>query len=354
MGDDKHNDDLPDGIDPEIEARVAALVLGDVSGPEVEELERMILEQPGLREYRGRLASLHGMLGEALVPGDEEEWKLSPDRRAQLPDAFLAADPVADAAVTGGFPVDPARERRIRSAGRRVMWSAAACFGLTLFLVTFLTQPWMAFETEPGVEKADRVTQESPAVSRSPMEVQESAGVAGAFSAEGEADPADGKINRLRIPLASKKMEESFRGSLEEHNILEADLGADDEVSADPVAPREEPGASRRKARAITESVPAPPAPEAASGSGLSNRPRNLPRAGQAAQAAELLQEPAEAPAQDFRTDDAPQLPREEKPEERRREVAFLGLGVLLGLALGLAFGLGLGRTWQRRAQSSH
>ena len=352
MGDDKHNDDLPDGIDPEIEARVAALVLGDVSGPEVEELERMILEQPGLQEYRGRLASLHGMLGEALVPGDEEEWKLSPDRRAQLPDAFLAADPLADAAVTGGFPVDPARERRIRSAGRRVMWSAAACFGLTLFLVTFLTQPWMAFETEPGVEKVDRVTQESLSVSRSPMEVQESVGVAGAFSAEGEADPADGKINRLRIPLASKKMEKASEDSLEEHDILEADLGVDDEASADPVAPREEPGASRRKARAITESVPAPPAPEAASA--LSNRPRDLPSAGQPAQAAELLQEPAEAPAQDFRTDDAPQLPREKKPEERRREVAFLGLGVLLGLALGLAFGLGLGRTWQRRAQSSH
>ena len=228
----------------------------------------------------------------------------------------------------------------------------AACFGLTLFLVTFLTQPWMAFETEPGPEKADRAAQESLSVSRSPLEVQESAELAGGYSVEGEADPADQKPGRFRTPLASKKMEKASEDSLEEHDILEADLGADDLALADPVAPPEEPGASRRKARAIAEPVPAPPAPEAAAA--FSNQPRGLPNAGQAAEAAELLQESAEGPAQDLRTDDAPQAPREKKPEGRKREVAFLGLGVLLGLALGLAFGLGLGRTWQRRAQSSH
>ena len=52
--------------------------------------------------------------------------------------------------------------------------------------------------------------------------------------------------------------------------------------------------------------------------------------------------------------EDSAQAITEEKEEGATREVAFLGLGVLLGLVLGLAFGLGLGRTWQRRTQSSH
>ena len=352
MGEDKHNDDLQDGIDPEIETRLAALVLGDVSGPEAEELERMISDDPRLEASRGRLVSLHGMLGESLVSENEEEWKLSPERRAQLLDTFAATHAPAAVEVAGPTLMDPARERRIRSAGRRVMWSVAACFGLTLFLVTFLTQPWMAFETEPGPEKADRAAQESRSVSRSPLEVQESAELAGGYSAEGEADPADQKPGRFRTPLASKKMEKASEDSLEEHDALEADLGADDLALADPVAPPEEPGASRRKARAIAEPVPAPPVTETAAA--LSNQPRDLPNTGQAVEAAELLQESAEGSARDLRTDDAPQAPREKKPEGRKREVAFLGLGVLLGLGLGLAFGLGLGRTWQRRAQSSH
>lgn len=352
MGDDKDNDDLHDGIGPEIEARVAALVLGDVSGPEAEELERMISEQPGLRDCRRRLASLHGMLGEALVPEDEEEWKLSPERRAQLLGTFAVTDPPAAVAEAGPFPVDPARERRIRRAGRRVMWSVAACFGLTLFLVTFLTQPWMAFETEPEKESSDQATPETLALSRAPMEVQEDAWVGEGFSAEGEADLAEGKPSRLRIPLASKKTGQASEDALKEHDVLEADLGADDLALADPATLSKETEVGSRKARAISEPVPAPPAPEAASA--LSNQPRDLPSAGQPAQAVELLEKAAEAPTRDPYTDDTPQPPRERESEGRRREVAFLGLGVLLGLALGLAFGLGLGRTWQRRAQSSH
>ena len=150
------------------------------------------------------------------------------------------------------------------------------------------------------------------------------------------------------MPLASRKKEQTLEDSLEEHDILEADLGADDVALADPVPPPAEPGASGRKARAIADSAPAPPA--VATPSALSERPRNLPSAVQPAQDAELLPESTETTTQGLRADDAPQLPSEKESEGRKREVAFLGLGVLLGLALGL----GLGRTWQRRAHSSH
>ena len=40
MGNDNYSDDLHDGMDPGAEARVVDLVLGEVSGPEAEELER--------------------------------------------------------------------------------------------------------------------------------------------------------------------------------------------------------------------------------------------------------------------------------------------------------------------------
>ena len=77
MSDDNYSDDLHDGI----ESRVVDLVLGEASGPEVEELERMVAEQPEVRAFKQRLESLHGLLGETLVPEDDEEWKLAPERR---------------------------------------------------------------------------------------------------------------------------------------------------------------------------------------------------------------------------------------------------------------------------------
>ena len=348
MRDDSDMDNLQDRIDPEIESRLAALVLGDLSAPQAEELERLILEHPGLRTCKERLASIHERLPEALVPQDEEEWKLSQERRARLLKTFAAPAPAG-----GSSPVNPARERRIRASGRRVMWSVAACFGLTLFLVTFLTQPWMALETGSRGEEHDRVTGGDRSVSRSSAEVEESGRVVEPSSARRGVDRADPKTNRLRIPLDSQKTEQPMKESAGEHGILEAEPRVAGAARVEPDAPPQKSGTSLPEARAIAESVPAPPAPPTPRT--LSKRPRALPGdARPPVQARELLKHPAEVPAHDSDPDEVFQGPAEEEPDGREREVAFLGLGALLGLSLGLAFGLGLGRTWHRRAQSSH
>ena len=348
MSDEKYSGEIHAWIEPEIEARVVAMILGEASDFEAEELERLMEERPEIQAFRRRLEAMHGLLGTALAPSDDEEWQLAPERRAALLAAIAQGEPREKMPLVEGEEVKRARERRIRKAGRRVIWAAAACFGLTLFLVVLLEQPRTVLETAPGKERAGEASPETLAVSGAPMEVQESVALKEGFSLQGSAAPADGKTDMLRMPLASRKKEQTLEDSREEHDILEADLGADDVALADPVAPREEPGASGRKARAIADSVPPPPA--VATPSTLSERPRNLPSTVQPAQDAEPLPQSTATTTQGLRVDDAPQLPSEKESEGRKREVAFLGLGVLLGLGLGL----GLGRTWQRRAHSSH
>ena len=46
------NDDLQSYIEPELEARIVALVLGEASAFEAEEMERLMEEMPELRSYR--------------------------------------------------------------------------------------------------------------------------------------------------------------------------------------------------------------------------------------------------------------------------------------------------------------
>ncbi len=150
MADDNYNGDLHDGIDHGIESRVVDLVLGEASGSEAEELESVVAEQPEVRACKQRLESLHGLLGETLVPEDDKEWKLAPERRRQLLEALALAGSPGKIPGMDAAAGERARERRIRRAGRRVMWSAAACFALTLFLVTLLTRPWVAFDSEAG------------------------------------------------------------------------------------------------------------------------------------------------------------------------------------------------------------
>ena len=84
MSDDNYSGDLHAWIEPEIEARVVALILGEASDFEAEELERMMEERPEIRMFKQRLESVHGLLGAALVPPDDDDWELAPERKTQL------------------------------------------------------------------------------------------------------------------------------------------------------------------------------------------------------------------------------------------------------------------------------
>jgi hypothetical protein len=91
-------DDLHTYIEPELEARITALVLGEVSEFDVEELERMIEQQPELQIFRRRMEAMHELLGETVKPEKDEAWQLSDDRRDQLRRTFARqAEPACKA-----------------------------------------------------------------------------------------------------------------------------------------------------------------------------------------------------------------------------------------------------------------
>lgn len=72
-------------IEPELEARLTALVLGEASDFERDELERLVAERPELGLYRKRLEAMHRMLREVAEgeSGEEQgEWRLGAERRA--------------------------------------------------------------------------------------------------------------------------------------------------------------------------------------------------------------------------------------------------------------------------------
>ena len=81
------NEGLHPWIEPELEARLTALVLGEASDFERDELERLIAERPELGLYRKRLEVMHQMLHEVASGEsgeDQGDWKLAPERRGAV------------------------------------------------------------------------------------------------------------------------------------------------------------------------------------------------------------------------------------------------------------------------------
>ncbi|MGJ8696962.1 MAG: YfbK domain-containing protein [Verrucomicrobiaceae bacterium] len=78
------NDELYSFIEPELEARLVALVLGEASAFEKEELERIMAERPEVGIWKRRMEAVHGLLGDAAKVEDDAEWKLSGERRAKV------------------------------------------------------------------------------------------------------------------------------------------------------------------------------------------------------------------------------------------------------------------------------
>lgn len=74
-------------IEPELEARLTALVLGEASDFERDELERLVADRPELGLYQKRLEAMHRMLREVSTGESAEEqgeWKLGAERRAAV------------------------------------------------------------------------------------------------------------------------------------------------------------------------------------------------------------------------------------------------------------------------------
>ena len=72
------NDALHPWIEPELEARLTALVLGEASDFEREELERLVTERPELALHQKRLEAMHHLLREVATGESAEEQAFHP------------------------------------------------------------------------------------------------------------------------------------------------------------------------------------------------------------------------------------------------------------------------------------
>ena len=114
------NEDLITFIEPELEVRIVALVLGEASAFEREELERIIAERPEARLFKNRMEELHGFVDEASNPVSAIAWKLSSERRDRVLSKISEEQPVV---------ASPPRKKPTNQFRRRlIFYGAAACF----------------------------------------------------------------------------------------------------------------------------------------------------------------------------------------------------------------------------------
>ena len=126
------NEDLQSYIEPELEARIAALVLGEASAFETGELERLMSERLELKSYRIGLEKIHGLLEEAHEEQNDSEWKLSEESRGKI---LVKINESKREEI-----VEKRRKRIAMIAQRRLIYTLAACLFLTLVIVV-LNQP---------------------------------------------------------------------------------------------------------------------------------------------------------------------------------------------------------------------
>ncbi len=92
------NEENRDTIDPQLEARLVALVLGEASDFERDELERLMMERPDVKAYCEEVRALSGLLtdiGAGEMPSTNAEWKLADKKRDAVLNVF-AGKTVAD------------------------------------------------------------------------------------------------------------------------------------------------------------------------------------------------------------------------------------------------------------------
>ncbi len=144
------NEYLQSYIEPELEARICALVLGEASAFEAGELERLMSERPELKRYQIGLEKTHELLGEAYEVQDNLEWKLSDECRGKI---LVKINEKKREEM-----VEKRRKRISMIAQRRLIYTLAACLFLTLVIVV-LNQP-----RSSDLERSSIVAESQPAL----------------------------------------------------------------------------------------------------------------------------------------------------------------------------------------------
>ena len=82
------SDELHTYIEPELEARVTSLILGEASEFEAAELKRLIDDNPELNHFYHRTKVIHELIHKTTHLKHDTEWQLSDDKRTFLHKAF--------------------------------------------------------------------------------------------------------------------------------------------------------------------------------------------------------------------------------------------------------------------------
>ena len=354
MGKDGYSDDLKSGLNPELEAQIVALIHGELSGDALKAVEAELAKDPAAEAYRERILFVHEVLGESSFGAEDTEWTLAPERKEQLLET-LSGD-VSLASQQDMINLKDLSEKRTQVAGRRAMWSLAACFCFTLVLVTLLTEPWIVLEKQNFADTATdtagslvdsgRQAPDTPKLLLQSEPMAEAAQFAEDFDAFGVSSPPE-KREAPAVARRQRALEKSTGDNLKR------------EAARAPAPARKKVGDSLS---ALDEEPVSPPAvtqrsavdPKDLNSAVSEGRHFAASQAAAISEAAETPREVVLKPQTDGPESFTEPAEEEAGGGEKRREVAFLGLGVFLGLLLGALFGLGLGRTWQRRAHSSH
>ena len=359
IGKDGDSDDLQSGLIPELETQIVALIHGELSGDALEAVEAEVAKDPAAEAYRERILFVHEVLGESSFGAEDTEWTLAPERKEQLLETLSGE--VSSASQQGMINLNDLREKRTQVAGRRAMWSLAACFCFTLVLVTLLTEPWIVLEKQNSAETATdtagflvdsgRQAPDTPKLLLQSELMAEAAQFAEDFDAFGASSPPEAR-EAPAVARRQRALEKSTGDNLK-REAARAPAPASKKVEDALSALDEEPVSSTAVAQRSAVD------PKALNSALSEGSPFAASQAAAISEAVESSEEAAAEPQTEEvesrreRADEA-SADDEVGGEEKRREVAFLGLGVFLGLLLGVLFGLGLGRTWQRRAHSSH
>ena len=127
MNEDDNN--LQPWIEPELEARVVASVLGEASAFETADLERELAEKPELAIFKRRIEAVHGLVASASRP-ERPALRLSPDRRRKL------LETIGGAASASNSKVNVLERPRFQWLTGRLLVQVAACLVVCLVIAT--------------------------------------------------------------------------------------------------------------------------------------------------------------------------------------------------------------------------
>ncbi|MEO7414347.1 MAG: von Willebrand factor type A domain-containing protein [Opitutaceae bacterium] len=200
MKNDENHPDLQTHIEPELEARLVAFVLGEASAFETAELERLVGEKPELGIFKRRIEAVHGLVGPAVRP-EQAPLRLAPERRAKILEAIGAAParvPISEPNTPVLLVLDEARRKRRKKWVWASSLAASVMFATTLAWRFRDSSSWGPTRPEPmqTVLGPESFNVELPVANQSSFEAEKPEGVVVSPSEARAASPITGNLFR--------------------------------------------------------------------------------------------------------------------------------------------------------------